>query len=216
MPLPVPSGNVLSAVLLFQFLRGAAFHAPRRIWVFTADLRQGRTCRFLLMQFGERLAEPQQRIRRLAAVLVLGRHSEEGFRRLAVLLLPEQRVAKPELRVGRKPLLRGFAPEIADGPQGKIVIFVQHVAVSEIVLILRARRGRQRRKLTGAGSIARGRSRNAGLRGCKRVRLRRLCGRIVRQRREIERRAGHRRARRRRLGPPRTRWARPTPPAVSA
>src|SRR5215471_12402648 len=61
-----------SAVRTLLFLRDTAFHAGRGLRIFAADFRKRRTSGLLLVHRGERLAETQQRVRRLARTLVLG------------------------------------------------------------------------------------------------------------------------------------------------
>src|SRR5215210_5230598 len=58
--------------LLFP-LRGL-LHVRGRLGILAGNLTEGRARRLLLVQRRERLAEPQQRVRRLAGRLELGRH----------------------------------------------------------------------------------------------------------------------------------------------
>src|SRR6185312_17540096 len=111
-----------SAVLFLQLLRGRALHARRGVRIFASDLRERCASRLFLMQRRERLAEPEQSVRRLAAVLMLGRQREEGFRRLAIMLLLIERLAEPVLRVGYELLVRMLAQEVLEGLHGQPVI----------------------------------------------------------------------------------------------
>src|SRR5215217_6515453 len=79
--------------LLFP-LRGL-LHVGRRLRIFAGNLAQGRARGLLLVQRGKRLAEPQQRVRRLAGRLVLGRHGQKRLRGLAIALALEQAFAEP-------------------------------------------------------------------------------------------------------------------------
>src|SRR6185312_13124239 len=139
--------GAVSAVRTLLFLGDAALHVGGGLRIFAADLGERGAGGFLLVHGGERLAEPQQRLRRLAAVLELGRDREEGFSRVAVALLLEQALAEPILRVGHQALLRMLPDEVAEGLLGQPVIFVQHIAVGHVVFVLRLRRGRQGREL---------------------------------------------------------------------
>ena len=58
-----------AAVGTLLFLRDAALHARRGARKFAPDFGERGAGRFLLIRRGERLAEPQQRVRRLAGVL---------------------------------------------------------------------------------------------------------------------------------------------------
>src|SRR5665213_2650333 len=82
------------AVCALLFLGDAAFHARRGAREFAADLGQRCAGRFLLMQRGERLPEPQQRGRRLAGVLEFGRDRQERFRRVAIALALKHALAQ--------------------------------------------------------------------------------------------------------------------------
>src|SRR6185437_17021686 len=144
-----PSGIMpyISAAHALLFLRDAALHAGRRLGIFAADFRQRGAGGFLLMHGGERLAEPQQRIRRLAGVLVFGRDRKEGLGSVAVVLLLEQALAQPILRVRHQALVGMLLEEVAEGLRRQRVVFAQHIAVGHVVFVLRTRRGRQRRQI---------------------------------------------------------------------
>src|SRR6266545_1876486 len=60
--------------LLFPL--GRLLHVRRRARIFAGNLAEGRARCLLLIERRERLAEPQQRVRRLASGLELGRHGE--------------------------------------------------------------------------------------------------------------------------------------------
>src|SRR5664280_3105650 len=174
------------------FLRDAAFHGSRGARKFAPDFRQRGAGRFLLIERGERLPEPQQGVRRLAGVLEFSRDRQEGFRRVAIALALEQALAQPVLRVRHQLFVRIFAQEIAERLLGQRVIFVQHIAIRHVVFVLRRRRGRQRGQLgAGGAGVARRRRRQLRRRHRRRVRHRhlRLRRRIAGQRREIERSA---------------------------
>src|SRR3569832_1739108 len=153
-------------------LRDRALHAGGRLRIFAADLGERGAGRFLLLQRRKRLAETQQRIRRLAGMLVLGRYGEEGLGRVAIVLLLIERLAHPVLRVRDQLVLGIFADEVAEGLRREAVILVQHIAIGEVVFVLwlgRRRQGREPR--AGRARIALRRRRQ--LAACGRRALRR-------------------------------------------
>ena len=154
---------------------------------------------FLLLHGGERLREPQQRLRRLGVARVLGGEIEEGLRRGIVALALEQALAEPEFRLGGAAVGRIFLQERLEGVFRQRVVLAQHIAVAEVVGVLRRiGRWRDRGHRAGGAEIARRRRRQLAA-------VRRYAGfgaRHTRQRRQVERRTGPAAARRtdRRLG----------------
>src|SRR3954447_10087124 len=126
-----------SAAGTLLFPVDALLHGDGRARIFAQDLAERGTGRFLLAQGGERLAEAQQRLRCLAGCFVFGRHREEGLRRVAELLPLEQAFAEPIVRVGRQPIAGEFNQEAAEAIFRKPVVLAQHVAISEVVVVLR-------------------------------------------------------------------------------
>src|SRR3569832_2967261 len=117
-------------------LRDRALHAGGRRRIFAADLGERGAGRVLLLQRRKRLAETQQRIRRLAGMLVLGRHGEERLGRVAIVLLLIERLAHPVLRVRDELVLGIFADEVAEGLRRQPVVLVLFFAVGVFVLVL--------------------------------------------------------------------------------
>ena len=123
--------------------------------------------------------------------------ARKDSRRVAIALALIQAFAQPILRVRHQPFVRIFFQEIAEGLFGQRVVLVQHIAVSEIVFVLRLGRRRQRRQLRagrwmrggggGIGLAVTGSAFEIGAAGCVGGRRAR---RIGRERRQIERRAG--------------------------
>src|SRR5690349_9653789 len=99
--------------LLLAVDRG--FDAGGSARIFAADLAEGGAGGLLLLQRGERLAEPQQRIRSLGRFFVFGGDGEEGFRRVAILLALEVALAEPVLRVPEQRVARIFLREVLHG-----------------------------------------------------------------------------------------------------
>src|SRR5664279_489942 len=143
----VAETDEVSAVRTLLFLRDAALHGSRGARKFAPDFGQRGAGRFLLIERGERLPEPQKGVRRLARALIFGRDRQEGFRRVAITLALEQALAQPILRVRHQLSVRVFAQEFAKGLLGQRVVFVQHIAVGHVVFVLRRRRRRQRGNL---------------------------------------------------------------------
>src|SRR5215213_1316703 len=112
--------------LLFPLRR--LLHVRGRLRILAGNFAERCAGRLLLVQRGERLAEPQQRVRRLAGGLVLGRHCEEGLGGLAIALALEQAFAQPVVRVGYQPVTWVLLQERAQALRGKRVILAQHVA----------------------------------------------------------------------------------------
>src|SRR3984885_7248744 len=125
----------------------ALLDADRGVRIFAQDLAERSAGRLLLAQGGERLAEPQQRVRRLGAGTVFGRDREEGFGRIVVFLIVKQTFAEPILRVRRQPIARIFLQEVAERLRRRSIVLLHHVAVSEIVFVFRRGVGWQRRLL---------------------------------------------------------------------
>src|SRR3989304_3680137 len=84
---------ISSAVDTLLFLCDAALHARRGARKFAPDFGQRGAGRFLLIERGQRLAETQQGVGRLAGFLVFGRHRQERFRGVAIALALEQAFA---------------------------------------------------------------------------------------------------------------------------
>src|SRR5262249_30412614 len=84
-----------SAMRTLLFLRDTAFHAGRGLRIFAADFRQRRTSGLFLVHRGKRLTEAQQRVRRLAGTLELGRDAQERLGGVTIALLLKQAFAEP-------------------------------------------------------------------------------------------------------------------------
>ena len=73
---------------------------------------------------------------------VLGGEIEERLRRGIVALALEQALAKPEFRIGGAAIGRIFLQERLEGVFSQRVVLAQHVAVAEIIGVLRRIGGR--------------------------------------------------------------------------
>src|SRR5262245_63790642 len=182
------TGSASSAADTLLFPVDALLHADRRARIFAQDLAERCTGGLLLAHGGERLAEPEQRVGRLCGGVVPGRHVEKGFGGIAVALPLEQALAQPILRIGREPVARIAAKETSETLFGERVVLAQDVAVGEVVGVLWAVGGRQRRDLA-AGPVRIARLRKLTPRRRHAGAERRISGGRTRERREIERSA---------------------------
>src|SRR5688572_1470076 len=112
--------TALAAVALLLAV-DALLHAARRARIFAGDLAERRAGGFLLPQRSQRLAEPQQRIRRARRGVVLGGDCQEGFGGVAKALALEQALAEPVLRIGDQTVVRVLPDEAAQRFLGKRV-----------------------------------------------------------------------------------------------
>src|SRR5580700_9593072 len=146
-----PSATAASAVGTLLFPVDALLHAHRGARIFAQHLAQRGAGRFLFAERRKRHAEAQQRIGRPRGGVILGRHREEGFRRIAIALALKQCFAHPELRLGRQAIARILAQERSELVRGGTVVLVLQIAVSEIEFVL-GRIARRQRRLHGAGA----------------------------------------------------------------
>src|ERR1700685_2231106 len=142
------SASSAMATLLFSIYR--LLYPGGSMRIFAQHFAERCTGGFLLTQSGQRLAKPQQGFRRARGRLVFGRHGEEGFGGGAILLLLEKTFAEPILCLRRQAIARILAQETAEGVGGERIVFVQHIAVGEIVSVAR-RIARRQRGLHRAG-----------------------------------------------------------------
>src|SRR5205085_4155087 len=95
------AGSVIACLALNPLLltvdRG--FHAGGGFRILPRDLAERGTGGFLLLQRGQRLPEPQERIGRFSRFVILRRHAEKGFGRIAILLALKIAFAEPVLGV---------------------------------------------------------------------------------------------------------------------
>src|SRR5580704_3742697 len=145
------SRTACSAVDTFLFPIDGLLHGRRSARIFSQDFAERRARGFLLTQSGQRLAKPQQRVRRARGGFVFRGDREEGLGGIMVLLVLKQAFAEPILRLARQPVARIFLQEIAECVAGRPAIFLQDVAVSEIVLVF-GRAARRQRRLHRAGA----------------------------------------------------------------
>src|SRR5438270_2645914 len=121
--------------LLFPLRR--LLHVRGRLRILAGNLSQRRARRLLLVERCERLAEPQQRVRRLAGALELARHGEERLGSLAIALALEQAFAEPIVRVSDQTIAGMLLEERAQAFLGERIVLAQHIAVREIVFVAR-------------------------------------------------------------------------------
>src|SRR5271169_3327979 len=88
------SRTACSAVDTLLFLVHALLHALRGARIFAQHFAQRSAGGFLLPQSRERLAKPQQRVRRSRGRLVFRRHRKERLGRVAIMLVLEQAFAE--------------------------------------------------------------------------------------------------------------------------
>src|SRR5882762_4683868 len=157
---PLPAATLALNPLLLTVDRG--FDARRGPRILPRHFAERGTGGFLFLQRRQRLAEPQQGIRRLGGLVEFGGHAEEGFRGVAILLALEVAFAEPVLRVRDQGIARIFLREIFHGLFGQRIVLALHVADAEIELVLWRRRGRQRRQRGAGAGRTRRRQRAAG------------------------------------------------------
>src|SRR5438874_2634453 len=85
-----PALRAASAADTLLFSLDPLLHADRGARIFAGDLGERSAGGFFLAERRKRLAEAEQRVRRLGGGLVFGRDVEEGFRRIAEALALEQ------------------------------------------------------------------------------------------------------------------------------
>src|ERR1700689_32817 len=145
---PSRSASSAMATLLFSIHR--LLYPGGGMRIFPQHFAERCTGGFLFTQSSQRLAKPQEGFRRARGRLVFGRHGEEGLGGGAILLLLKKTFAKPILCFRREAIARILAQETAEGVGGERIVFVQHIAVGEIVSVAR-RTARRQRSLHGAG-----------------------------------------------------------------
>src|SRR6516164_10392053 len=116
------------------------FDARGSARIFPAHFAKGGAGGFLLLQRGERLAEPQQGVRGFCRAIELGGHAEERFGRVTIELALEETFAKPELRLRNQGIARISLDEVAHGFLCKRIVLALHVANAEVELVPRRRR----------------------------------------------------------------------------
>src|SRR5262245_20166261 len=126
-----------SATDTLLFSLHSLLHAPRRARILAQRFAKRSAGSLLLSQRGERLSEPQQRIRGLGRGLEFGRDVEKGLSSITVTLPLEQSLAEPERRLGGEPIARIPGREAAKTILGKGVVLALEIAVGEIEIILR-------------------------------------------------------------------------------
>src|ERR1700761_3850926 len=102
---PGSSYSALDPLLLAIDSRFDAVGGAR---IFPRHLAEGGAGGFFFLKRRQRLAEPQQRVRRLGRFVVFAGHRQKGFGGLAVLLALEQTLAEPVLRVRNQRIVRIF------------------------------------------------------------------------------------------------------------
>src|SRR5262249_12657947 len=146
-----------SAAGTLLFSLDALLEGNRGARIAASDLIEGGACRVLLAERRKRLAEPQQRIRRLGGGLGFGRAREERLRGIRIALALEQRLAEPIVRVGYQPIARVFFEERAEAVLGERIVLVQNIPVGEVVFVPggRARRHHGLNAVAGRASRSR-------------------------------------------------------------
>src|SRR5579883_312469 len=174
------TGAGRSAAVTLLFSVDLLFQRNLRTRIFAQDLPERGARGLLLAQEGERLAEPQEGIGRPRGRFVFGRHVEEGFGGVPILLPLEQAFPQPILRFRRHPVARELAQKGTESICRQRIVLAQHVARSEVVIILGTVRRRQRRELCSspiAAGPARGRVSGIGARiGAHVGQIKRLAG----------------------------------------
>src|SRR5689334_19749567 len=135
----IPAAASAMDTLLFPLDRLS--DTERGAGIFAADLREGAAGSVLLAHLSERLAKPQQRIGRLGRRRVIARHQQEQLGGVAIFLTLEQGLAQPVIGVRCARVARVFLQEIAKALFGEAVILAQHIAIREVELVARGRRG---------------------------------------------------------------------------
>src|ERR1700722_11913039 len=158
------SRTAWSAMATLLFSVHGLFYARRCARVFAQHLAERSASRFLLAQGRERLAKPQQRLRRPRRGLVFGGDGEERFGGVAILLLLEQTFAEPVLSLRRQVIARILAQKATETFGREHVILAQNVAIGEVVLVP-GRISRRQRRLHGAGAARIARRRRRQLAG---------------------------------------------------
>src|SRR5262249_9858352 len=102
-----------AATLLFSF--DGLFDARRDVRIFAQDFSERGTGGLLLTQIGERLAEPQQCLRRPCRGLVFGEDGEERFGGVEILLRLIETLAQPILRLRCEVIARILAQKATEG-----------------------------------------------------------------------------------------------------
>ena len=130
-----------------RFSSGHAFVPARRFAsrlrgarIFAHDFAERGASRFLLTQSRERLAEPKQRLGRLAVVSYLvetARNDSAASRYAAAGTGSRPASIAPPAPAGRSDIGAGSAERVL----GERVVLVQHIAIGEIVLVLRVAPG---------------------------------------------------------------------------
>src|ERR1051326_208866 len=185
------AAGAASAAGTLLFPLDALLEGDRGAGIFASDLIECRACRVFLAERRQRLAEAEQRVRRLARGLVFGRDREEQLGSIAVPLTLEQGLAEPIIGVGDESIAGISFQEPAKALLGQRIVLVQDIAVREVVFVLgggaRRHHGLRRR----GGRVARRRHGSVpGSDGCRRRQRSRL-GR----RRRLLARGGTRQAR---------------------
>ena len=144
--------------------------APEMSGIALADFAEGGAGDFALLEADQRDAELQHHFGRLLGLRIFLAGGEEGFGRVAVFLLPEQRLAEPEVRVRRLGVGREAGDVVAEALFGGGVVARKHelvgIAVEFVRIVGRGQRGND-------GAI------RAACSGCRRFSRRRARGVFV-------------------------------------
>src|SRR6266516_8015666 len=130
-----------SAAGTLLFPLDALFEDHRGAGIFASDLIECRACRVFFAQRRERLPEPEQRVRCFARRLVFRRNGEERFGGIAIALALEHRLAEPVMCIGHEPIAGIVLQEGAEAVLRQRIVFVQNIAVGEVVFVLGGRAG---------------------------------------------------------------------------
>src|ERR1700733_2611116 len=102
------SRTACSAVDTLLFPVDGLFHTRRGFRIFAQNFTERGASGFFFAQSRERLAEPQQRVRRARGRLVFRRDREEGLGGIVILLVLVQAFAEPILRFRGQAVARIF------------------------------------------------------------------------------------------------------------
>src|SRR5579864_3081127 len=155
------SPTAASAVGTLLFPLHVLLYRKRSARIFAHHLAERSASRFFLAECRQRLAEPQQRIRRPRRGLVFGRDGEERLGRVMILLALEQRLTEPILCLGREAVARMLVQELAISLRRVGIVLVHEIVMGELELVFRRGVRRQRCDCTGAVRIGRRRRQSA-------------------------------------------------------
>src|SRR5689334_18421148 len=138
-----------SALFLLLFALDGRFDARRSARIFPQHLAVRSAGRLFLLQRGQRLPQPQQRIGGLCGLLVLRGHREKSLRGIPILLALVVTLAQPILGIPDQLIIGKFQREIAHSLLGERIIPTLHIADAEVVFVARrTRRWRRRQTVT--------------------------------------------------------------------